>query len=186
MDHQLRRKRLAARLPELGLEALLVTRLSNVRYLTGFTGSTGQLLLTAGPSVFFTDSRYTEQSRHEVPDLERVIYSADLPGAVARAARDLGATIVGFESAGVTYRMWQDLTAKASGLELAPVGEEVECLRWVKDPEEMELLERAQAATDEAFEEILEKLAVGLSEREISLELERAMRRAGADGLAFG
>ncbi|MGH2671896.1 MAG: aminopeptidase P family N-terminal domain-containing protein, partial [Actinomycetota bacterium] len=68
MDHALRRARLGARLSELGLDALFVTRLPNVRYLTGFTGSNGQALVTAEATVFFTDGRYEEQSCHEVPD----------------------------------------------------------------------------------------------------------------------
>src|SRR5439155_322096 len=72
VDHRLRRTRLAARLVELGAEGLLITRLPNVRYLTGFTGSNGQMLLTPGDAAFFTDGRYTEQARHEVPDLERL------------------------------------------------------------------------------------------------------------------
>ena len=65
---------MAGRLPELAVDAFLVTGLTNVRYLTGFTGSNGQVLVAGGAGVFFTDGRYTEQSRHEVPDLERVTY----------------------------------------------------------------------------------------------------------------
>ncbi len=185
MDHQLRRKRLAARLPDLGLDALLVTRRPNVRYLTGFTGSNGQVLLTAETTVFLTDGRYIEQARHEVPDLERTICEDGFPDAVASGCGDLDATAVGFESAGLSYQQWHDLSDRAPRLELAPVGDEVEQLRWVKDPEELAMLERAQAATDQAFEEILERLAVGVTEREISMELEQALRAAGADGIAF-
>ena len=185
MDHQLRRDRLAARLPDLGLEALLVTRLPNTRFLTGFTGSNGQIVMTGDVGVFFTDGRYTEQSRHEVPDLERVIYSADFPQALAAACGKLGVTRVGFEAAGVTYKTYEELTAKADGLLLSPVGDEVERLRWIKDEEELRLIDRAQEATDSAFDEILGKLREGVTERDLALELESAMRRAGADGLSF-
>ena len=76
MDFQLRRERLAARLPEWGADAFLVTRLPNVRYVTGFTGSNGQVVLTADRGVFLTDGRYTEQSRREVPELERRTYGS--------------------------------------------------------------------------------------------------------------
>src|SRR5204862_692096 len=76
MDFPGRRARLAARLNDLEVDAFLVTRLPNVRYLTGFTGSNGQLVMGADGGVFLTDGRYTEQSRHEVPDLDRATYSA--------------------------------------------------------------------------------------------------------------
>jgi Xaa-Pro aminopeptidase len=184
VDFPSRRARLAARLAELEVEALFVTRLPNVRYLTGFTGSNGQVLVAGERGVFLTDGRYTEQSRREVPDLERQTYSADLPGTFAKVCREAGVLRVGFEAAGLTYRTYQQLS-KADGLELVPVGEEVERLRWVKEPDEIRLVQGAQDITDEAFERILPKLVEGVTERDVALELEWAMRQAGAEGLAF-
>jgi Xaa-Pro aminopeptidase len=185
MDHPLRRNRLVARLPELEVDALLITRLPNVRYLTGFTGSNGQLLMSGDDAVFFTDGRYTEQSRREVPDLRRETYSNDFPGAFVEACRGMGRSRVGFESGGVTYRSYEELAAKAEGIELVPVQDEVERLRWVKEPDEVRMIEEAQRLTDEAFDRIVGKLAEGVTEREVALELEYAMRQAGAEGLAF-
>jgi Xaa-Pro aminopeptidase len=184
LDFQGRRDRLAARLPDLGVEALFVTRLPNVRYLTGFTGSNGQVLVTPEGSIFLTDGRYTEQSRREVPDLKRGSYSADMPGAFAQACRDAAVSEVGFEAAGITYRTYQQLS-EADGIELSPVGAEVEHLRWAKDPDEIRLLDRAQAITDEAFERILPKLVEGVIERDVALELEWSMRQSGAEGVSF-
>ncbi|MDP9343676.1 MAG: aminopeptidase P family protein [Actinomycetota bacterium] len=185
MDFQLRRNRLATRLPELEVDAFLVTRLPNVRYLIGFTGSNGQVLLSASHGVFFTDGRYTEQSRREVPDLERRTYSVDFASAFAQACRDTGATRVAFESGGVTYRFYEDLREKAGDVELVSTREEIERPRWIKEPDEINMIERAQAITDEAFDRILPKLVEGITEREAALELEWAMRQAGAEGLAF-
>jgi Xaa-Pro aminopeptidase len=184
VDHPLRRERLVARLPDIGVDAMLVTRLPNVRYLTGFTGSNGQLLVGAERAVFFTDGRYTEQSRREVPDLAREMYTADFPAVFERACRELGASRVAFEAAGVTYRFYQDLSG-AEGVELVPVIDEVEHLRWIKDPGEMRLLDRAQALTDEAFERVVGKLAEGVTERDVALELEWAMRQSGAEAVSF-
>lgn len=185
MDHALRRNRLASRLPDLGAEALLVTRLPNVRYLTGFTGSNAQVLLTAdGGGSFFTDPRYEEQSSHEVLDLPRVVYRPDFLAVFADACREAGAARVGFESNGVTYRFHERL-AGTEGVELIPLLDEVERQRWVKDPEEIGLIERAQELTDEGFERITAKLTEGMTERESALELEEAMRRAGAERIAF-
>src|SRR5918996_3134285 len=137
MDHAARRVRLASRLPELEVDALLITRLPNVRYLTGFTGSNGQLLLTASEARFFTDGRYEEQARHEVPDVARDIRPhTAIPKAFADAARDAGARRMGFEADGVTYRTYEQL-AERRGPELVPVQGAVEGLRQAKDPEEI-------------------------------------------------
>jgi Xaa-Pro aminopeptidase/Xaa-Pro dipeptidase len=185
MDHAARRERLGARLPSLEVDALLVTRLPNVRYLTGFTGSNGQLLLTASEAVFFTDSRYEEQARHQVGDVVRQIRPhTDFPVAFARAARDAGARRLGFETDGLTYRTYEQLR-KADTIELVPVGDEVDRLRQAKDPEEIRLIERAQELTDEAFDRVLAKLVEGVTEREVALELEDAMRHGGADRVGF-
>lgn len=183
VDHAARRARLAARLPDLGVDALLVTRLVNVRYLTGFTGSNGQLLLGAGDAVFLTDGRYDEQSRREVPDVERRIYPRDFPRAFAEACRSLGSARVGFEPGGLTYRSWDEL--RGSGVDLAPAGEVLERLRWTKDGEELALIALAQERTDDAFDRIVSKLTEGVTERQAALDLEVAMREAGAEAVAF-
>jgi Xaa-Pro dipeptidase len=162
-----------------------VTRLPNVRYLTGFTGSNGQVVLGADGGVFLTDGRYTEQSRHEVPDLDRETYPA-FPPAFADAVAKLAATRIGFESAGVTHKLFTDLTdAGPEGAELVPTDGEVERLRWVKEPEEIEMVAQAQAITDDCFDRIVAKLAEGMTEREVALEMELTMRQNGADALAF-
>lgn len=186
MDHGLRRRRLAGRLPDLGIEALFVTRLPNVRYLTGFTGSNGQVLISADEVTFFTDGRYAEQARGEVPGAELVTYLEGFPP-VMEAASARGFARVGFEAAGVTYRYWQRLGDRSDGVELVPVGPEVERLRRVKDAEEVALIARAQEAADRAFERVVlgGALREGLGERELALELELEMRRAGAEGPGF-
>jgi Xaa-Pro aminopeptidase len=185
VDHQLRRTRLSERLPDLEVDAVLITDPSNVRYLTGFTGSNGQVLVTAGEATFFTDGRYTEQARHEAPDLETVTYRSSIEPALGERCAAIGATRVGFEAHAVTVRLHQRAVEALPALELIPVGDAVGRLRWIKDREEVELLRQAQATTDEAFEEILEFLAVGQSERQVALELERLLRRDGADALSF-
>jgi len=187
VDHQLRRERLAERVAELDLDALYVTRLPNVRYLTGFTGSNAQALVSASEGVFFTDGRYEEQSRHEVGDLDRRIYLGGSPP-VAEAASRFGVRRLGFESAGVTYRQWERLGETLDGVELVPVDGSVEALRRRKDDDEIAWIGAAQGCADTAFEEVIAGggLRDGITERELALELELAMRRAGADDMAFG
>lgn len=185
MDHHLRRTTLAERLPDLEVDAFLVTGLTNVRYLTGFTGSNGQALVGVGESVFLTDGRYTEQARREVPDLERVTYATGFGDVLATQVDRLGVRRLAFEAHQVTVRAHERLVADLPGVELIACDAEVDRIRWIKDDEELQLLRDAQAATDQAFEDVLDTLAVGVTEHQVARRLETLLRRDGADGLSF-
>ncbi|HEY7659630.1 MAG TPA: Xaa-Pro peptidase family protein [Actinomycetota bacterium] len=179
---------MAARLEELDLDGLVVTRLPNVRYLTGFSGSNAQIVVGRdGSAVFLTDGRYGEQSSHEVPDLPRTVYTEGYPAVLVEACRTLGVHRAGFERRWLTYESWEQLTEAAEGVELVPTGPEVERLRETKDAGEIELLERAQGFADVAFERVVEGggLRQGRTEREVARDLEEAMLRAGADDRSF-
>jgi len=182
----LRRERLAAELRARGLDALLVTRPPNVRYLTGFTGSNGQLVVAADDrAVLLTDGRYEQQAAREAPDLERLVYRdrSPVPHAVG-VARALGVSRLGFEAT-LAHREARELEEWADGLQVVAVDGLVERLRWVKDDEELRALERAQGLTDLAFVRLPHLLREGLTERDLALELEFEVRRAGAEALAF-
>lgn len=183
VDHPGRRAAALERFEELDIEALLVTQLVNVRYLTGFTGSNGQLLLLPGGGIFLTDSRYEEQSSHEVADLARTTYSKELPRAFLEACRESGVRKVGFESDHLSHSLWKRLGA--FDVELVPVGPQLERLRWAKEAREIQAIESAQGLTDDAFERVVAKLSEGVTERDVAFELEIAMRGAGAERLAF-
>jgi Xaa-Pro aminopeptidase len=184
MDHSHRRSLLGSPLEGLGLDALLVTRLVNVRYLTGFTGSNGQLLASPDGGAFLTDSRYQEQAAREAPDVERQVYPKRFVEALADQIRKRSIHRLGFESASLSHKSWTEL-AGIDGLELVPTEDVIERLRWVKDADEIALIERAQAATDDAFDRVTQKLAEGVTELEVAFELEAAMRDAGSDALGF-
>jgi Xaa-Pro aminopeptidase len=183
VDHGLRRARLAERLGELGIESLLVTELPNVRYLSGFTGSNGALLVAPPATVFLTDGRYGEQARREVPDVERVTTSRLVPAAGERA-RDLGVGRLGFEGT-LPFREHGALAEVAAGVELIAVNGAVEQLRGTKDADEVAAIRRAQEITDRALEAALPKLIEGITEREFALVLEIEVRRLGAERLGF-
>lgn len=186
MAHAVRRSALITTLDERSVDAILITRLPNIRYLTGFTGSNAQVIVTPRTSVFFTDGRYTEQSLHEVSDAERVTYLGAFGEPFAEACGRLGIQRLGFEAHDVTVDGLEKLKAASPDVEFVAVGDPVGRLRWVKDQDELEMLREAQACTDRAFDDILDILAVGMTERQVSLNLEQALRRAGADGLSFG
>lgn len=184
MDHAARRERLATRLPALGVDAVLITRLPNVRYLTGFTGSNAQLVLGAGRGLLLTDGRYREQAGKESPDLDLDVYTASMIPTLGEDLQRLGVHSLGFEAAGVSYQTFRRLEG-LEAITLVPTEGEVERLRWVKDREEIRMIEAAQAIADEAFTGILAKLVEGRTEREVALDLEQSMRALGADGVAF-
>ncbi|HSL10168.1 MAG TPA: Xaa-Pro peptidase family protein [Actinomycetota bacterium] len=185
MDHPLRRSALAARLDDLGVDGVLVTALPNVRYLTGFTGSNAAALVARDGAVFFTDGRYIEQSRHEVPDVDRVVAREGLEREIASHASRLGVARLGFEAAATTVARHRRIAEALDDVELVALDDAVEHHRRAKDPEELEALRSAQAVTDEAFEEILDAIEVGMSEQQLAALLEAALRRDGAHGLAF-
>ena len=179
-----RRHALRGLLAHADLSALLVTRPANVRYLTGFTGTYGALLLLHDRTLFFTDGRYRHQAATEVPGAEVVIAPGDLIGAVGGVVR-AGGNGLGFEPAGLTWGEGQRLRSGLPGQAVMAAPPLVEELREIKDERELGAMREAARLGGEALERLLPVLREGVTERQVALELELAMRRLGADGLAF-
>jgi Xaa-Pro aminopeptidase len=177
-----RAARLLDALADRELDALLVTGLVNVRWLTGFTGSNGLAVLGPGVCRFVTDFRYLTQADEEVDAAWTHEIATDL---LERAADALPAR-VGFDDAEMSVKTFERLRGLAGDeVELVPAGGLVEELRLVKDAEEIGRIRAAAALADEALTEVLEQGVVGRTERDIALDLEFAMRRRGASGVAF-
>lgn len=181
MDHDARIGRLREALPAAGVDALLVTDLTNIRYLCGFSGSNGQLLVSATEAIFFTDPRYRARSGDLVQGAQIEVYDNNLHESLAPRARGK----VGIEAATMSVAQKQHLEGKLPGVELVATKNVVEELRRRKDPEEVSLLREAVRISDEAFDWIVERLGPGRTEREIALDLEVEMRRRGADSVSF-
>lgn len=181
-----RAERIAAMVTERELDALLVTDLFNVRYLTGFTGSNGVAIVGAdGGRRFLTDFRYVTQATEEVGDgWERPPAERDLLGEGLDAGLPAGVRRLGIDDAHLSYRDHQRIAGR-DGLELVPAGGLVEELRRVKDADEVEKIRAAARLADEAFEAVVARGIVGRTEREIAFELETEMRRLGADAASF-
>ena len=179
--HETRRARLAALVAGQGADAALITRLVNVRYLSGLASSNAALLVRAdGTAVLGTDGRYAGTATRVCPELECVI-DRDTAGALgARAAGRLA-----FEAHDVTVEEHRALAERLEGVELVPLGRAVEKLRTVKDEEEIGLLREACAITDRAFDAVLPFIRPGRTEREIAVVLERSMVDLGAERPAF-
>jgi Xaa-Pro aminopeptidase len=198
MEVTSRAGRLRALLSGVGCEALLVTRLPNVRYLTGFSGSAGMVLVTSDDLVLFTDGRYTTQSREQL-EAAGFEVGADARieiGATAAAQQEVLVdlarpfTRLGLEAHGVTWaqqRTWATAFGSSAGgnLELVPTEDLVEGLRRVKEPGEVARIGAACAIADDALGSVLGSLADRPTEREFALHLEVAMRQRGASGTSF-
>ena len=173
-----------------GIDALLISGAHDRRYLSGFTGSAGHLLVTASAAVLATDFRYTEQAAAQAPgfDVHRIKGRAFTW--LAELASDLGVETVGFDP--------DQLTVAALGAieeALGPPDEGtprmvaarglVAGLRQVKDAEEIGLIERASAITDAAMEAVTSGVGPGMTEAQVAWDLERTMREMGAEALSF-
>lgn len=179
-----RRDRIRERLPVVGADAMLVTKLVNVRYLSGFSGSAG-LILVGAEDVFFTDSRYEEQAAREVPDARRIIPPKDADKVLAAEITGAGITKLAIEASHVTLSTVRQWRENMPSVELVETTGVVEDLRTVKDAIEIDALRRASAIGDVGLTALLPRLKEGMTEVEVAGELEDAMRRAGSEGLSF-
>jgi Xaa-Pro aminopeptidase len=188
VTHSQRRDNLSLRIGAAGLDAMLVTDLVNVRYLAGFTGSNGALLVFADgrDPVLATDGRYRTQAAQQAPDLEVAIERACGRYLARRAAAD-GVQRLGFESHVVTVDGFDVLSAEAGSMELVRASGTVEALREVKDAGEVALLRLACEAADAALTDLVAHggLRPGRTELAVSRELEALMFDHGADGVSF-
>jgi Xaa-Pro aminopeptidase len=183
--------RLRAAFGDHEIDALVVTTLPNVRYLTGFSGSAAVLIVTDDVAVLTTDGRYRTQSAEQLQragagDVDITIGAgAEQRRAALAALHAAGAGRIGLEAGNVTWsgqRSWADLLG---GDKLVPTANAVEALRERKDAAEIARMERAAAIADAALFEVLPLMSQGVSEEHFALELDTAMRRGGAESTAF-
>ena len=172
----------------LGIDALLISGLPNVRYVSGFTGSNGMLLVTADRPILFTDPRYRIQAEQEKPsDCKlHVVRKGPLPNAVGQALAKTHYKKLGFEKGRLTYEQYLELQAALPlNVELIPVGGVVEKLRMVKSPLEIAKIQRSVLTNSQAFEAAKKRIKPGVAENDIAAEIDYQMRKHGAEKTAF-
>jgi len=175
----------ATEFQELKIDALLVSWLPNVRYLTGFTGSNGMVLLTQDSMTLFTDPRYTIQAAEESRAKVKIA-KGQLIDTAAQAIRRLRLKRIGFEKSHLSYDAWQKLKeALPLGAGLKAVGPFIEQKRMVKTPEEIERIRKAVATNSAAFSNTVKTIRPGMTETDLAAELEYQMRRRGAEKPSF-
>jgi len=190
--HRLARSR--ALLDTLELDALLVSHGALKRWLSGFIllrgedpshGFAGTLLITRDARLILADSRYTEQAQVEASDWTVVPTTRELPAELADLFAEHRIARCGAEAAILSHATWTDVTEAAPQTVLLPVDDAVSELRIIKDASEQEALSRACDLADRCFEHLLTRIRPGVSELELTAELEDWMRHHGAEALAF-
>ena len=187
---KMRLEKVRGKLEEAGLDALLVSTPENRRYLSGFTGSAGYLVITKDAAVLATDFRYIEQGGQQAPEF-RVLRISGAFKWLPELTTELGVRRVGFEAANLSVSTYKTITDafkeadQGNGVEITATSGLVEPLRALKDAEELELITRAVDIADEAFLEVSSTIEVGETERSVAWRLEKAMRERGAEAISF-
>ena len=173
-------------LKEQEMDCLLVTAKVNVRYLSGFRGTFGYVLVSESEAWFLTDSRYALQAQEQCPECKVVVLNHfALPLVVKQLMDSRELAVLGLEKAHITMAFYEGMVKQFGHKALMMTEGVVERLRMVKDEEEIRLIARAEEIGDLAFTHILEYLKPGVTEKEIALEMEFFMRKQGASSLSF-
>jgi Xaa-Pro aminopeptidase len=173
------------KLAEQDLDAILITQPENRRYLSGFTGSAGVLLISQDQAVLATDFRYYEQVEKQAPDFRLAKITDKFKTLLLELVHQVGAKRVGFESAHLTVDQYKEWEEVAEGFELVPTKELVEGIRAVKDENELSKIRKSIALADEALAHTVGVIEPGMTEKEVAWELEVFMRTHGAEKMAF-
>jgi Xaa-Pro aminopeptidase len=186
-----RLERLRAAFDDHRINALLVTDPNNRRYLSGFTGSAGTLLVTRDAAQIATDFRYWEQVESQCPSFALSKSVGTLGEWLPELLRPNGGTRIGIESGNVSVELYRQFREVVEGLpagdrpELVPVAGVVEALRAIKEPEEVAQLERVIKLADAAFDSAVERIEPGWTEKQVAWEIEKYVRTHGGDGMSF-
>ena len=184
--------RLRERLQQQALDALLVSQPSNRRYLSGFTGSAGYLLISDSETLIATDFRYFEQAAAQSPGFRLIpvagaAFDAWLPALLS----GLGGKKVGFEAAHLPYTTFEQMAAVVRALpegdrpRLVPTTNVVEGLRAIKEPAEIDAIQAAVDLGDAAFASVVERIEPGWTEKQAAWEIEKYMREHGGEAVSF-
>ncbi|OGO00524.1 MAG: hypothetical protein A2Y90_05550 [Chloroflexi bacterium RBG_13_52_12] len=184
-----RLQKLRAGLREKEIDAMFITQSANRRYLSGFDGTAGYLIVTGKKAVLATDFRYTEQAGKEAPDFEILRITGKLTDWFPGLVSDLRIKKLGFEGGDITYDFHRQLRGalkkKDVAVKMVAVNSLVETIRAVKELGEIELIKKASEITDIAFESVEKKIRAGITEKQLAWELEKVLRENGSQSLPF-
>lgn len=165
-----------------GIDALLVMSDYNRRYLSGFTGSSGAVIITKDAKYLVSDFRYNAQAQEQAKDFEFILQKASLLDFLIQFLEEKNLKVIGFEGAHVNYNTYSRLEQM---FDMKPLTNEVEKIRMYKTSDELQLIKKACEIADEAYEHILKYVQPGMSELQVKNELESHMTKLGASGASF-
>ena len=181
----MRVQKLRQKLHEEGVDAILVTRPENQRYLSGFTGGDGALVITQSDALLLTDFRYYEQVAEEAPDFQLVKVEGKVSKVLKQVLKEHPVATLAFESTHVPFSEYQEWKRATRGVRWVPMEDTVESLRMIKDDDELAKIRKAIAIADAACDHIRGFVRPGMTEKQVAWELETYIRTHGAEGLAF-
>lgn len=174
---------------EKGIDGMLISQPFNRYYLSGFYGSDGYLLITAKQLIIIVDSRYTEQAKRQSPDFTLFDLVGKMEEWFSNLVSSLDIKRLGFESGDVTYALYRQMTEilqkKQLPLQLIQTDGIAESLRVIKEPEEIELINKAVAISDLAIAHIQQIIKPGMTELQVAWEIEKYMRENGSETVPF-
>lgn len=184
-----RLNKLRSKLVEKQLDAIFITQAQNRRYLSGFHGTAGYLIITENQAILATDFRYIEQAATEAPDFKIHRINGGVKEWLPALLNDLNIKNMGFEGWEVTYEVHHQLRKaikKATKtIKLVPTYNFVDTIRAVKDAEEIENITKASEITDAAFESVITRLDATMTEKQLAWELEKSLREHGSEAIPF-
>ncbi|WP_407268353.1 M24 family metallopeptidase [Radiobacillus sp. PE A8.2] len=166
------------------LDGMLITNGKNRRYMTGFTGTAGVVLVSQDDAMLITDFRYIEQANDQTEDLKIVEHKQPINKEIAVQIKSLNLKSIGFEKDDITYGVFEQYK-EAIDAELVPTNGLVEKLRLIKTEDEIRIIQTAANIADAAFEHILTFIKPGVKEIDVANELEFFMRKEGATSSSF-
>ena len=180
-----RLSKLRALLHENGVDGILIASDVNRRYMSGFTGSSGYVIVTSDKALLFSDFRYRTQAPKEAVDYEFIEHGANIMEDIKRAIDQYGVRSLAFEAHLMSVAAFEKYKLALSEVQLVPGGEWVEQLRMVKDADEIAIIKEATSIADKTFDHMIGFIKPGMTELEVALELEFFMRKLGASSTSF-
>lgn len=166
-----------------GIDGILISDMRNIRYLSGFSGSSGWLMITEREKIFCTDFRYKEQAKREIKGFDILIEKEEGHRTIVEKAKSIGIKTLGFEST-LSYAFYKKLLRK--GIRIKAVNYLVEDMRKIKDRFELGLINKAIDRAQKAFREVKPYIKKGFSEKQIAFRLEENLKKRGCAVLPFG
>ncbi len=166
------------------IDGLIFFNMNNIRYLSGFTGSDGVLLISAGKTSLLVDGRYTFQAGLEAKDIQVIEYKDKVEG-IIQAIKKLRLERVGFEENSITLEMYNRLARGVPKEKFIALGNHLRLIRACKDESEITLLKKAAEISSSAVKSLVGQIEPGRTEKELAWQLDMNARKYGADGLAF-